>query len=195
MNELTRQLLKVLWKGQPSFREIDARLAEECRTMSPPEAGVIGRDLILRKERLYTRTFRLAAWLASDGTAGNDGFMDFADCVAILPEERYQRIVENPDSLIDDEVSNNFREFYFASRVARVFDKAVLDEEAHFLYFLVLGLEEELPPRNAPWDDSDVAERFPRLYEKHGHLLTAPKPRRSGIGSSGDRVTLEDLIP
>jgi hypothetical protein len=180
MNELTRQLLKALWTGGPSFGEVDVRLAAECKTMSPPEAAVIGRDLILRKRRLYTRHFSLAAHLASDGTAGNDGFMDFADCVAILPEKRYQRIAEDHDALIDDEVSTGFGEFNFVSRVAKVFDVALVgDEDAGFLYYLVLGDEDDIQSKIYPWDDSDVAERFPRLYGKNGYLLQARKPKAS----------------
>ena len=163
--------------------------------MSAAEAGAIGRDLILRKERLFTEDFKLAAWLASDGTAGNDGFMDFADCVTILPEERYSRIAGNPDELIDDEVSANFGEFYFVSRVANVFDEALVGERnAGFLHYLVLGGEDQQRAVHGPWSVENAVERFPRLYAKYGHLLSASRPQSARAGVFPAKATLDDLI-
>ncbi|WP_367870249.1 hypothetical protein [Luteolibacter sp. Populi] len=194
MNELTQQLLVTLWDRQPGFGEIDGRLAEECKTMSAAEAGVIGRDLILRRQGLYTKLFSMAAYLASGGTAGNDSFMDFADCVAILPEDRYQRIVGDPDALIDDEVSEPFGEFYFVSRVTKVFDRSLLDEDGGFLRYLVLGPEDDSRSKIYPWEDGDEA-LLPRLHAKYGQLLRSTKPHASLSDLNRERVTLDDLIP
>lgn len=163
--------------------------------MSPPEAAVIGRDLLLRRHRLFTGEFSLAAFLASNGEAGNDSFMDFTDCMAILPEERYSRIVGNPDELIDDEVSVSFGEFYFVSRVTKVFDRALVDDEVSgFLHYLVLGDGADLSKAYS-WDASEVADRLPRLHAKFGYLLAAQKPRATRAAPHGNRVTLDDMIP
>jgi hypothetical protein len=176
MNPLTDQLLKRLWKGDQSFGTIAARLKTECQSLSPAEAAVIGKDLIRRRAALYTKDFALAAFLASDGEAGNDGFSDFTDCVAILPEDRYLRITQNPDDLIDDPVSWEFDEFYFVSAVSKVFDRAILDDQADggLLYYLVSD------DKGVDWDEvasgteADARQRLPRLYLKFGHLLKRP---------------------
>ena len=163
--------------------------------MSPAEAAVIGRDLILRRCALYTKEFNLAAFLASNGLAGNDGFSDFTDCVAVLPEDRYQRILRNPDELIDDPVSSGFDELYLVSEVAKVFDRALLDHEGDG------GLLDYLVSDDAEidWDEiqsataADAKERLPRLYAKFGHLL-----RESAAlvtEDDGETVGLADLIP
>jgi hypothetical protein len=194
MNPLTAQLLNRLWQGEPSFQTVASRLAKEAQSLTPAEAAVIGRDLILRRRALYTRDFNLAAYLASDGIAGNDGFMDFTDCAALLPEERYQRILANPDELIDDGVSTGFDELHLIGEVTKVFDRAILDgdEDGGLLDYLVLGDDE------IDWSlihgatEEDARSRLPRLHERFGHLLSERKSLGGSTG--GDRATLEDLI-
>lgn len=194
MNGLTHQLLATLWAGQPSFREVAARLAGECETMSPAEAGVIGRDLMMRREHIGTELFGVAAWLASEGTAGNDSLIDFTDCIAILPEARYSRIAENPDNLIDDEVSECFGEFGFISRIEEVFDKALVGDEGGLLFYLVFGEGQERMKTPDLWSDTNVAEYFPRLYAKYGHLLRALEQPSVQSDPSQSKVTLNDFI-
>jgi hypothetical protein len=195
MNPLTNQLLQKLWDGSPTFRQFDTRLRAECKTMSPAEAAVIGRDLLLRREALYEKLFRMAAFLASDGTAGNDGFMDFTDCVALLPEARYQRILQNPDELVDDPVSSDFAELYLISAVCSVFEQAILDGQdgQGFLYYLVLGEEKTKPDRQFDTiPEEEVKQKLPRLHAKFGHLLRSFRPRTKVTG--GATVKLDDLI-
>lgn len=194
MNPLTTQLLEQLWEGDPTFKDIAARLAKQCDDMSPAEAAVIGRDLILRRRALYTKDFNLAAYLASDGTAGNDGFMDFIDCVALLPGGRYERILADPDRLIDDQVSTGFHELYLVSKVSKVFDRALLDddEDGGLLDYLILG--------DAPidwstiegWTEDYARERLPRLHARFGHLLRESASR--GSRPSASEVTLDDFF-
>jgi hypothetical protein len=164
--------------------------------MSAAEAAVIGRDLILRRQALYTKDFRVAAFLASDGTAGNDGFMDFTDCVALLPEDRYQRVRNTPDDLIDDPVSSGFGEHYLVAEVCRVFDRALLDDQEGegFLHYLIVGEDgttghDEINSMS----DEDAKEALPRLYAKFGRLLRPSRPRHQIPNSN--TVTLDDLIP
>ena len=162
--------------------------------MGPVEASVMGRDLILRRRALYSRDFNLAAYLASDGTAGNDGFSDFTDCVALLPEDRYSRILDDPDSLIDDPVSSGFDELYMVSTVEKVFDRALLggDEDGGLLHYLILG-DDEIDWSTIDGASEEVArDRLPRLYEKFGHLLR--QSEASGSRPEGDTVTLDDFI-
>jgi hypothetical protein len=195
MNPLTKQLLSRLWDGSPTFHEVETRLKMECRGMSAAEAAVIGRDLLLRREALYTLQFRVAAFLASNGTAGNDGFMDFTDCVSFLPEDRYQRILRDPDELIDDPVSSGFAEVNMVTRVCNVFERALLDGQDGdgFLHYLVLGDEEaKVPQRLDDMPEDEVREKLPRLHAKFGHLLGASRPRRATPGTGG--VRLDDLI-
>ena len=165
--------------------------------MSAPESAVLGRDLILRRDALYKRVFfRMTAFLASDGTAENDGFMDFTDCVALLPEGRYQRILRDPDELVDDPVSLGFGEHYLVSEVCHVFERALLDGQdgEGFLHYLVLGDEEATAQDDRLGDmpEDEVKEKLPRLHAKFGHLLRTPKPRSKATGVNA--VRLDDLI-
>ncbi len=190
MNPLTHQLLERLWKGDPTFREVEVRLKKECQSLSPAEAAVIGKDLIRRRSALYTKMFTLA----SDSEAGNDGFLDFTDCVAMLPEARYQRPIENPDELIDDPVSRGFDELYLVSSVSKVFDEALLGDEED------AGLLDDLvsDDKKIDWDEiqsgtrADAKERLPRLYARYGHLLHGPKESVAKLWE--DRACLDDLI-
>ena len=195
MNPLTRQLLERLWEGAPTFKIVESRLTEECQSMSPAEAAVIGRDLILRRNALFTDNFHIAAWLASDGMAGNDGFMDFTDCVALLPDDRYQAILANPDELINDPVSSGFDELYLVAMVTKVFDRAMLDGDASggLLHYLVLGDKTEEHGISTQTEE-DIKKRLPLLYAKFGHLL---RPSQNTCGSSPPdwgTVTLNDFI-
>ena len=192
MHEFTRELLERLWRGNPRFEEVSARLAEECATMSPVNAGVIGRDLLLRIRRLTTKEFALAAYLASDGLAGNDGLIDFRDCVAILPEDRFQRLAENPDELINDEVSTGFCEYSFVSRITDVFDRALIEGEQGLLRYLVFGDEDSEGTVSDTLSEDEARSRLPRLYEKFGHLLRQAHSPTAALHS--DRVTLDDFI-
>lgn len=194
MNALTQQLLERLWKGDPSFADVENRLKQECQSMSAPEAAVIGRDLLLRRHALFTKDFMIAAFLASDGTAGNDGFLDFTDCVALLPEERYQQILADHDTLVSDPVSSGYAECYLVYEVCKVFDRALCDGEDgdNLLQYIVLGDDE------VDWDEiqsateQDAKTKSPRLYAKFGHLLRASE--RDDFTPSEDGVTLKGFF-
>jgi hypothetical protein len=192
MHHFTHQLLERLWLNQASLEVVSTRLSAECAKMSPPEAGVIGRDLLLRSRSLCTKEFELAAYLASDGTAGNDGLIDFTDCVAILPEDRFQRVAENPDELIDDEVSTTFGEFHFVSEVTNVFDHALTAGEEGLLYYLVFGDDDAEGMNSGTLAEEEVMCRLPRLYKKFAHLLRQSRPLSDNRRL--DSVTLDDLI-
>jgi hypothetical protein len=194
MNALTQQLLERLWQGDPSFLEVEKRLKRECQSMSAPEAGVIGRDLILRRHALYTKYFRIAAFLASDGTAGNDGFMDFTDCVALLPEDRYQQILADHDTLVSDPVSSGFEECYLVTMVCRVFDRGLFGGEDgdDFLHYLVLGDDETDRSEIHSATEQDAKIKFPRLYAKFGHLLGSAD--YTDYTPSEDAVTLQEFF-
>ncbi|MCW1885458.1 hypothetical protein OKA04_12020 [Luteolibacter flavescens] len=133
----------------------------------------------------------MAAFLASDGMAGNDGLIDFRDCVTLLPEDRYQRIVGNHDELADDPVSSGFDEYHLVTRVCDVFDRALLDGQdgEGFLHYLVLGDEPPARPHDDRLSDEDAKAKFPRLHARYGHLL---RPRTTGHVVKG--VTLDDLL-
>ena len=194
MNPITQQFLEQLWSGNPAFGEIEARLESQCKSLSPIEAAVIGKDLINRRLALFNRLFKLAAFLASDGEAGNDGFLDFTDCVAFLPEDRYLRVTQDPDSLIDDSISKDFDELYLISKVSEVFDRALLDDrtESGFLDYLVADGSEIDWNEVESGTEVDAIEHLPRLYTKYGHLLRAwNKP---ALENESNGVSLADLI-
>lgn len=173
---------------------VKKRLKKECESLTAPEAGVIGRDLLLRKNALYTKEFKIAAYLASDGTAGNDGFMDFTDCVALLPDDRYQKILGNHDLLVDDAVSTDFEEYYFVSEICKVFDRALFegDDDEGFLYYLVLGDNERDWSIIESATEDDAKVMLPRLYEKFGYLF---QPSQHDYESFGDDPsTLESFF-
>ena len=196
MNPLTVQLLATLWEGTPSFRVVAERLQSECVSMSAAEAGVIGRDLLLRRRALYTKLFHLAAFLVSDGVAGNDGFTDFTDCVAFLPEERYQRILTNPDTLIDDPVSSEFDELYLTREVTDVFDHALArDSDSGLLDYLVFGDSGVNWDELHSWTVEDAKTRLPNLFAKYEHLLVRKTSVATSASFTGNTATLEDLIP
>ncbi len=195
MNPLTHQLLEQLWTGDPTFKTIEIRLKKECKSLSPAEAAVIGKDLIHRRAPLYNKDFKLAAFLASDGMAGNDGFYDFTDCVAILPEDRYKRIIKNPDQLIDDPVSKEFDEYHFVSTISKVFDRALLSggEDSGLLDYLVSDGSETNWDEIQSGTESDARQRLPRLYKRYGHLLKEPTNPVTRL--TENCVNLTDLIP
>lgn len=106
--------------------------------MTPAMAGIIGRDLLLRREQLHTPEFHLAAYLASHGEAGNDGVLDFADCVSILPQESYQSILFNHDLMAEMPVLQGFDEFSFLAQIEEKFDAEFGEEGEGLLSYLVL---------------------------------------------------------
>jgi len=154
------------------------------------EAGVIGKDLILRRMSLYNKSFKLAAYLASDGEAGNDGFADFTDCVALLPEIRYKKIYKNYDNLIEDEVSTAFDELYLVAKVSNVFDEKLRSGFLDYLVFDNSSLDWNIIESGT---EEDAKTWFPRLYEKFGYLF---EPLSANTAKKyADTASLEDLIP
>ena len=197
MNAFTQKFITSLWEGDPQISTVERRLKKECEQLSAIEAGVIGRDLILRKQALYTKIFNLAAFLATEGGLGSDGFMDFADCTAILPEERYSSLLANPDLLIDDSISSNFSEIYAVREICNVFDRGLFDgaDGEHFLDYLVLGDDDGYDwDEIQSWTAEDARTHLPRLYKKSGHLF-APCSTDTVTERHPDAVGLNDLIP
>ena len=196
MNPLTTNFLETIWSGNPTFKDLGSNIDKECKGLCVMEAGVIGKDLILRRMSLYNKSFKLAAYLASDGEAGNDGFADFTDCVALLPEIRYKKIYENHDNLIEDEVSTAFDELYLVAKVSNVFDEKLLGDDERsrgFLDYLVSdnsGLDWDVIESGS---EEDAKTLFPRLYKKFGYLF---EPRSANITKQyADTASLVDLIP
>lgn len=176
VNPLTEQFLTELWEGDPSFREVAKRLDEACSSISPAESAVIGRDLILRRGALYTKIFHLAAFLATDGLTGNDGFMDFTDCVAILQEHRYCSIIGNPDTLMDEPVAAHFNELYLISEVTSVFNRTIGGNG--FLEYLILGDSQVRWEEIHSWTIQDAETWLPGLSAKYGALLVSADAAR-----------------
>lgn len=194
MHEVTTQFLTRLWAGSPRFAEVDVRLRYECSIMSPVVAALIGRDVLLRHDPLDTPLFRMAAFLASDGIAGNDRLIDFTDCVVCLPEPRYHRIVDDPDNLLDDDVSSDFGEYGFRSAIESVFEAPFGEEGDGLLAALVFGSLPKIHPVDFTEAEVDVPTLLPRLNAKHGHLLRRKERSIFPIEKFGSVVTLEDLI-
>lgn len=179
MNPLTEDHLASLWALEgATLAERYAKHLDAVDKMDLPTTGVIGRDLLIRRQSLFTPKFYVAAFLATESETGHDGFLDFSDSVAILPPDRYDAVTSNPDLLIDDPISRDFAELGFVHAVCRHFDElAGLEEFDDFLDCLVFGSDRESPwPRMQTEATSANAEQWlPRLFERSGHLLTKPE--------------------
>ncbi len=194
MEDLTSQLLNRLWAGAPRFSEVAFRLRNECSTMSPLAAALIGRDLLLRHRQLEGPIFAFAAYLASDGTAGNDGLLDFSDCVTILPESRFRRIVDNPDNLAEEEGLLDFGEFGFYSEVAGVFESPFGEEGEGLLSYLVFGSGPSILTTPLVDVETVVPSLLPKLFSKYGYLLNRSNEGLPTTARFDSVATLRDFI-
>jgi len=179
-----------LWRGASSLRDVYRLISGEITNISPAVAGIIGRELLLRIEKASTPKIALAAYLASDGEAGNDSLIDFIDCVAILPQARFERIISNPDSLLNDPVSVEFDEYGFYALFEKRFESAFAECDEGLLLYLVKG---DTPAPNTAFnaDEINAAVELPGLFQKYGKIL---KPDSESRGESGKVATLDDFF-
>jgi hypothetical protein len=175
VNDSTREVLRRLWDDQDvSIQRLYQRFEKSVADLKPAEVAILGRDLLVRVDGPFTPRFYLAAFLATESETANDGFLDFTDCVAILPEDRYESLVADPDRLIDDPVSGNWDEVGFVSLCLKRVDEFFgLDPDEQLLNYLVRG-----PDRPNPWlkmqnqfHARNAREWLPRLFERSGHIL------------------------
>lgn len=175
MNPLTKDYISNLWANDTlTLKERYAKHLVEVARMDLPTAGVIGRDLLIRRRNLFVPKFYLAAFLATESETGNDGFLDFTDSVAILPQDRYDAVTSNPDLLIDDPISREYDELGFVHAVTKHFDElAGLEEFDDFLGYLVFGPDSEnpWPGMHAEATSTNARKWLPRLFERSGRLL------------------------
>lgn len=186
-------LIDELWREGDTLQLLHDRLERDVLGLSPVVAAIIGKELLLRSVALSTSDFATAAFLASDGEAGNDSLTDFVDCVAVLPSVRYQRIRDNHDNLIEDKVSQEFGELCFYNLFEQRFEGVFGEEGEGLLAHLSLG--DPAPELRPQLNDSkaEIERRFPRLYQRYGHLLSSTDRMRSGGGGSS-RATLDDFL-
>jgi len=190
MNDVTT-IIDSFWKEGYSLQNVYEDLKRKLAEISPAVAGVIGRELLLRIKSLSTPEFATAAFLATEGEAGNDSLIDFVDCVSILPEGRYLRILETYDTLIDDPVTHQFDEFGFYNLFESRFESAFDVTTTGLLRHLVRGIaESELPTDHIRSSNIDAAKLFPNLFLRYGHVLN----RTSTLDSFTDKVTLRDFL-
>jgi len=179
MNPLTEDHLANLWERDgATLTERYTQHLDAVRKMDLPTTGVIGRDLLIRRQCLFTPRFYVAAFLATESETGHDGFLDFTDSIAILPADRYDAVTSNPDLLIDDPICRDYAELGFVHAVSKHFDElAGLEEFDDFLDYLVFGSDRDSPwPRmQAEATSTNARQWLPRLFERSGHLLTTPE--------------------
>ena len=175
MNNITKSHLAKLWTSRDAtLAERYTRHLDEVNKMDIPTAGVVGRDLLLRKQNLFTPRFYLGALLATEGETGHDGFLDFTDSASILPEERYKAIISQPDLLIDDPISHQYDELGFVHAISKHFDElAGLEEHANLLEHLVFGSDPESPwpTMHASATSENAKKWLPRLFKRSGSIL------------------------
>ena len=181
-------LIDSLWKKGDDFRSLHARLRHDADDFDPVFAAVVGKELFMRLKALSTPEFSKAAYLASGGLAGNDGLTDFRDCVMILPYERYSKILENHDELVDDPVSFQFEEYNFLGIFERAFESSFGEEGVGLLEHLVCDGDQFGLEANPVVDAKAL---FPRLFQRHGHLL---EENASADLTMEKGVTLENLL-
>ena len=201
MNPFTEQFISDLWVGEPSFGTVEERVKLRCKSFSVPEAAVIGRDLLIRKQNLCSKVFKLAAWLATSGEAAEEDFLDFIDCVSFLPELRYRACLENPDDIAGEPITKAYGEHYLMREVCNVFDRGLFEgeEDEHFLDYLVLGEDSVDWKELSDYDEDFAKQHLPKLYSrfwKELHDETSIQAEDSVSSSPHpDRIRLSDLIP
>jgi len=191
MNEASN-LIDSLWKEGDSLESLDVRLKADISKYSPAVAGFLAKELLNRAGTLSTAEFATAAFLASDGEAGNDRLLDFIDCVSILPFNRYSRIAADHDVLIDDLVSSEFGEFGFYNLFKERFEQIFGEEGEGLFSYLVFGAEEDRDFVASGGVSSVAAVKFPRLFQRYGHLLDRGSLKDKFARS--DKACLDDFI-
>lgn len=186
MNEASK-LIDSLWNGVDNLRALYERIKDDAGGRSPAVAGVIGRELLVRARNLSTPEFSIAAYLASEGEAGNDSLIDFVDCVAILPFGRYSKIAQDYDALADDPVRHEFDEFGFSSLFENRFESVFGEECEGLLGHLVFG---ESAVESEMHADLDPKSLFPRLFERYGNVLA----KKSATDAFSKKATLDDFF-
>ena len=175
MNDSTRAFLKRLWNDPDvSIKGRYQRFSQLLAELEPVEMAILGRDLIARRFRLFNPKFYLAAFLATESLTGNDGFLDFTDCTAVLPEDRYDRVLTDPDCLIDDPILKSWDEVGFVNLCLARFDEFFgLDPYEHLLDYLMHGGERpnQWLEMQRHFTSRNAQEWLPRLYARSGHLL------------------------
>ncbi|MDB6134410.1 MAG: hypothetical protein JWM59_2653 [Verrucomicrobiales bacterium] len=175
MEAITDAYLNDLWSVDcADLKERYSLHAARVREMDIPTAGVVGRDLLIRRQALFIPRFYLAAFLATETETGNDGFLDFTDSVAVLPEDQYKIITDDPDRLVEHPISAMFAELGFVQALVDRFDElAGLEPDTELLDHLVFG-----SGRYAPWElmqqeatSSNARIWLPRLFARSGRIL------------------------
>jgi len=196
MNTLTLNFLTSVWSKVSDSSQIQKSVIKCAQKLHPAHAAIIVKDLEIRRSKLFTKEFHEAACLASDGMAGNDGFLDLTDCLSFLPEDRFQRVLENHDNLIDEPLSLEFGEYHLHNELRSVFDNFFGDDgeyEGLLMYLTDDGVDS--------WEDItseriiDHAKLFPRLLQKYGKLLEEPSEEAIDRTVDCETIGLGDLIP
>ena len=181
------ELIDSLWKAGDNLKIFHDRLKREIDGRSPAIAGIIGRELLLRARTLSSSEFAIAAYLASEGEAGNDSLEDFIDCVSILPFDRYLKITNDHEALADDPVRTEFEEFGFYKIFENRFESIFGEEGDGLLSHLVFGDITLRPQGDANLDPKSL---FPQLFERFG-MCFVRKPAKE---SFSEKATLDDFF-
>jgi hypothetical protein len=142
------------------------RFQELLAELTPAELMEFQREFETHMHRAYRWDLWGAAYVI-EGGCSDDGFTDFRSWLISLGREAYESALRDPESLLDVahaagiEVAS-FEEFQYVPM--QVYEAAT-DEEMPDT-----GVEHPAEPAGEPWSEEgeDLAQRFPKLWEKYG---------------------------
>lgn len=123
----------------------------------------------------YTSNLWAAAYIIMGGCS-DDSFDYFRAWLLFLGKERYEKAIQNPESIIPyleelEEEVPEFEEFLYCASMAYE-EKTGQEQEAYLdLYWKLSGDAYEQPIMEFDWDEDDeegLRERFPLLWDLYG---------------------------
>jgi len=150
--------------GDASFAGRPTRLRELLLARSPDDVAGFIEHFRQAMDDAYSFELWGAAFILGGGCS-DDRFTDFRKWLISCGRERYERALEDPDSLADVTFGANaegmafFEEFSIMIAV-EVFVALTGAEPAPRTRLSVL------PPRGKDWEDDELPRRYPRLWKR-----------------------------
>ena len=88
-----------------------------------------------RVSMLFCDAIYHGGYLMLGSVMGNDGFMEFADKIAVLPLAAVEKVVSDPDSMVDYPILEKLTEQTFESIFLDVYDEKMGADDGEFLLY------------------------------------------------------------